>query len=127
MILDEPTNYLDLPSLEALEEILRDYQGTLWFVSHDRRFVDAVADRVLVIQEGQLKAYEGNYSQYVNHLANRVPAEEADREEQIMRLEYRRSELLGRLSSPTPGDSVEKLDEEFRQVVAQIQTLKRLK
>lgn len=65
LLLDEPTNYLDMASIEALENVLCEYEGTVLFVSHDRAFVNAVADRVLVIEnkaiidfDGGLKAYE---------------------------------------------------------------------
>ncbi|MFW5860415.1 MAG: ABC-F family ATP-binding cassette domain-containing protein [Planctomycetota bacterium] len=64
MILDEPTNHLDLESIEALQEALEGYDGTLIFVSHDRQFVDSVARRVLVMHEGGIEDWRGNYSDY---------------------------------------------------------------
>ena len=54
LILDEPTNYLDLPSIEALEELLQEYEGTLLFVSHDKEFVQQVATDMLVIDKGKV-------------------------------------------------------------------------
>jgi ATP-binding cassette, subfamily F, member 3 len=63
-VLDEPTNHLDLPAREALEGILRDYDGTLIFVSHDRYFVDALADAIWAMEDGAVVIYEGNYSRY---------------------------------------------------------------
>lgn len=54
LVLDEPTNYLDLPSLEALEKLLCEYEGTLVFVSHDTRFVENVATERLYIKEGKI-------------------------------------------------------------------------
>ena len=54
LILDEPTNYLDLPSIEALEELLQEYEGTLLFVSHDKEFVQQIATDMLVIDKGKV-------------------------------------------------------------------------
>jgi len=65
LILDEPTNHLDLPSREALEEALAAFDGTLLFVSHDRRFIESVATQILTIENGTLTRFEGTYSQYL--------------------------------------------------------------
>jgi ATP-binding cassette subfamily F protein 3 len=64
MILDEPTNHLDLQSRQFLEEVLREYEGTLLFVSHDRYFIDSLATKVWVIEDGVLIPYLGNYTEY---------------------------------------------------------------
>jgi macrolide transport system ATP-binding/permease protein len=66
LILDEPTNYLDVFSLAALEEVLADYDGAMLICSHDRRFVKAVADRTLTIDDRSKKiiTYEGKYFDY---------------------------------------------------------------
>ncbi len=65
LLLDEPTSHLDIESREILEEVLRDYDGTILFVSHDRYFMDALATHVWSIEDGALRAYEGNYTAYV--------------------------------------------------------------
>jgi len=67
LVLDEPTNHLDLQSRQFLEEILGEFQGTLLFVSHDRYFVDRLATKVWVIEDGVLIPYIGNYSEYRTH------------------------------------------------------------
>ncbi len=64
LLLDEPTNHLDIPSQELLEQVLRDFEGAILFVSHDRFFIDALATQVWVVEDGQLRVYEGNYSAY---------------------------------------------------------------
>ena len=64
LLMDEPTNHLDIESREVLEEALRQYQGTLLFTSHDRRFIDAVATRTLELEYGVLADFPGNYSYY---------------------------------------------------------------
>ncbi|HEV2528475.1 MAG TPA: ABC-F family ATP-binding cassette domain-containing protein [Thermomicrobiales bacterium] len=64
LVLDEPTNHLDIHARETLEEMLRDFDGTLLFVSHDRYFIDRVATRIWDIQDGRVKAYLGNYTDH---------------------------------------------------------------
>lgn len=75
LILDEPTNHLDLPSREALEEALCAFDGTLLFVSHDRRFIESVATSVLSIENGALVRFEGSYQNYVAQKRAPVAAE----------------------------------------------------
>ncbi len=64
LLLDEPTNHLDIASCQVVEKMLADFDGTVLVVSHDRYFIDQVADRVLAIEEGQAVYYWGNYSYY---------------------------------------------------------------
>ncbi len=65
LFLDEPTNHLDLPAREALEEALKAFDGTLLFVSHDRRFIEAVADKIALIEDGALRRFEGDYAAFL--------------------------------------------------------------
>jgi ATP-binding cassette subfamily F protein 3 len=62
LLLDEPTHHLDLPSAEALEHALDDYEGALLVVSHDRYFLDKVVDRVAVLRNGFLETFDGGYT-----------------------------------------------------------------
>lgn len=62
LVLDEPTNHLDIPAREVLERALADYDGTLVVISHDRAFLDAVATKILWIDDGRIREFEGNYS-----------------------------------------------------------------
>ncbi|EPZ44194.1 ABC-F family ATP-binding cassette domain-containing protein [Alicyclobacillus acidoterrestris] len=64
LFMDEPTNHLDIPSKEALESALIDYDGTLLFISHDRYFIDAIATHVGVLSKDGLTLYIGNYTDY---------------------------------------------------------------
>jgi len=70
LVLDEPTNHLDLWAREALQAALRGFPGTVFLVSHDRYFLNRVADHLLVIQPGKCTAIEGNYDTY-RHLIER--------------------------------------------------------
>lgn len=65
LLLDEPTNHLDLTSIEWLEEFLLTYKGTVLMVTHDRRFLDKVANRIIELEPRQANLYDGNYSAYV--------------------------------------------------------------
>jgi len=65
LIMDEPTNHLDIASREMLEDALQQYDGSLLFASHDRRFIDAVATRVIELSPSGAVEYLGNYSYYV--------------------------------------------------------------
>ncbi|MBR3692987.1 MAG: ABC-F family ATP-binding cassette domain-containing protein [Erysipelotrichales bacterium] len=65
LILDEPTNHLDIESKEVLEEALRDFEGTLLFVSHDRYFIKQIADGILQIKDGQAIYYPKTYEEFI--------------------------------------------------------------
>ena len=64
LILDEPTNHLDTNSIETMEEALAGFHGTIFFISHDRYFINKISDRVIVIEEGTFHSYLGNYDYY---------------------------------------------------------------
>jgi ATP-binding cassette subfamily F protein 3 len=66
LLLDEPTNHLDLPSLEWLEQYLLDFPGSIAVVSHDRFFIDRIAQEILELDRGKLAKYPGNYHVYEN-------------------------------------------------------------
>ena len=66
LLLDEPTNHLDLNSVEWLEQYINAFKGTVLAISHDRYFIDQVADRVIEITEGHAEFYSGNYSFYMD-------------------------------------------------------------
>lgn len=74
LLMDEPTNHLDLDAKEVLEKALADYDGTLLFVSHDRYFINKLANKIVVAKDGQAKIYEGNYTYYLNEKAKEEAA-----------------------------------------------------
>ncbi len=74
LLMDEPTNHLDLDAKEVLEKALSDYDGTLLFVSHDRYFINELANKIVVAKDGQAKIYEGNYTYYLNEKAKEEAA-----------------------------------------------------
>jgi ATP-binding cassette subfamily F protein 3 len=64
LLLDEPTNHLDIESVEMLEAALENFAGTAIFVSHDRYFLDRIADRMLEVSDGGVRSYEGGWSSW---------------------------------------------------------------
>ncbi|MDE3231276.1 MAG: ABC-F family ATP-binding cassette domain-containing protein [Chloroflexota bacterium] len=74
LALDEPTNHLDIESTEALEAALEAYDGTVIAISHDRYFLDRIADRILEVRDGELFSYEGGYSAWRERQEAATPA-----------------------------------------------------
>lgn len=84
LILDEPTNHLDIPTRETVEQALQQFEGTLLIISHDRYLLDAVAKRIVVLDNGGIEEFHGNYSYYKEKMlersvlaAQRLEAEQA--------------------------------------------------
>ncbi|WP_322820123.1 ABC-F family ATP-binding cassette domain-containing protein [Chloroflexus sp.] len=75
LLLDEPTNHLDIDAREALESVLKEYTGAILFVSHDRYFIDALADKLWIVDQGRIRQFIGNYSEYM--AAQQAPAPSA--------------------------------------------------
>ena len=86
MILDEPTNHLDLDATLWLERWLKQYQGTLLFISHDRDFIDSVASHVLHFESKKLNYYTGSYSDFERQRAERLAQQQANFEKQQQRI-----------------------------------------
>ena len=64
LIMDEPTNHIDITTQEVLEEALKEYPGTILFISHDRYFINKIAKKILYIEDKKIKEYLGNYDDY---------------------------------------------------------------
>lgn len=64
LIFDEPTNHIDIPTKEVLEEALEEFSGTLIFISHDRFFINKFANRIIIFEGGKINEYWGNYDEY---------------------------------------------------------------
>ena len=72
LLLDEPTNHLDFETVEALGRALKTFNGTLFFISHDRTFVNLMASQIIEVQNGHVKLYPGVYEDYVYHLEQQL-------------------------------------------------------
>jgi ATP-binding cassette subfamily F protein 3 len=75
LLLDEPTNHLDIESVEMLESSLESFEGTAVFVSHDRYFLDRIADRIVEVADSGIQSYEGGWSNWRRRTAQRYDAE----------------------------------------------------
>jgi len=75
LLLDEPTNHLDISSVLWLEQFLKDFKGTIIFISHDRAFIRGLATRILDLDRGQLVSYPGNYDLYIEQKAHDLEVE----------------------------------------------------
>jgi ATP-binding cassette subfamily F protein uup len=75
LLLDEPTNHLDFAAIEWLEGLLNDFKGALLFITHDRRFLDNVANRIIELDRGSLREYQGNFTAYQAKKAEQLEIE----------------------------------------------------
>ena len=78
LLLDEPTNHLDIESIEWLERFLREFSGSLVFVTHDRRFLQNLATRIIEIDRGQVTSWPGDWQNYLRRVEERAHAEELE-------------------------------------------------
>ena len=119
LVLDEPTNHLDITSKQVLEDALENYEGTIVFVSHDRYFINKIANKVLDITGDDYSIYLGNYDYYLEKreqelIAKKLKEEKTDEvqekvandyalgkeeKKRIRKLERTREELLGKIES----------------------------
>ncbi|MCI1881967.1 MAG: ABC-F type ribosomal protection protein [Sporolactobacillus sp.] len=115
LMLDEPTNYLDMEAVDALEVLLADYPGSVLVVSHDRRFIDHVASRLLEIRDGAIHVFDGPYRQW----KNRGSVDQADQRRIL--LDNKIAAVLGRLSL----EPSEALEQEFQRLLAEKKRLEK--
>ncbi len=84
LILDEPTNHMDIASKEHLEDILTEYKGTIIFVSHDRYFVEKIADELIVFEDNGATYYPFNYDEYLEKIKKKPPIVETKKVKKIV-------------------------------------------
>ncbi len=112
LILDEPTNHLDTGSIEWLEVFLSRYTGTCLFVTHDRYFLDRIANRIVEISGGKCVAYEGNYTDYMITRATRME-QEAVNEHKRQRFLKKELEWVRKRPSARRTKSRDRMDKYF--------------
>ncbi len=131
LVLDEPTNHLDIDSRNSLEAALKDYQGTIIVVSHDRHFLDAVVRRVVVFAGGTATVHTGNYGAYAaqkqakEEEARRLEEERGQVEKRRRQEEERRARRAKKASGDSgsgrrKGPSVEELEERVHYIEGQL-------
>ncbi|NLM06252.1 MAG: ABC-F family ATP-binding cassette domain-containing protein [Tissierellia bacterium] len=112
LIFDEPTNYLDLRAIEALEELLEAYDRSFIFVSHDVNFINKIATNLLIIEDKKLKAFEGNFQEYKNRKNNPIKADEDS-----YMIDFRLSSINSRLTMDISKEERESLEEEYKELI----------
>ncbi|HLJ81946.1 MAG TPA: ABC-F family ATP-binding cassette domain-containing protein, partial [Ktedonobacterales bacterium] len=120
LVLDEPTNHLDLPARQMLEEILAGYDGTMIFVSHDRYFVDALATKLWMLEDGAITAHVGNYTTY---RTRKQQAEFAERVQATRTAAIEKRATQGRAAEQAgapPPRTVERLEAEIATLEARL-------
>jgi macrolide transport system ATP-binding/permease protein len=123
LMLDEPTNYLDLPSREKLEEALAGFEGAVILVSHDRYLLDRVPDSIWSISQGHLEVFSGRYSDYLERKSQNRKDGNIDKRAEKLRLEYKKAQLLGDLATLDRGkfpEAYQALEAEYLEVVRRL-------
>lgn len=105
LLLDEPTNHLDIQSIEWLENFLKNYKGTVLINSHDRYFLDKVAEKTILIEKGEAEVFNGNYSYYLEENERRIMEEFENYNDQQKKIKAMKDAIkklqeFGRLAAP---------------------------
>ncbi len=121
LLLDEPTNHLDLASQEILQDVLDRFPGTVLLVSHDRYLVDALADFVWAIRDGELYVYKGNYQEYLRlreleRLATTTEVVDPTRQEAWQARERTREERRQRKAAEARAAQVDALEAQIHEL-----------
>ncbi|MGE9896236.1 ribosomal protection-like ABC-F family protein [Anaerovoracaceae bacterium SGI.195] len=115
LIMDEPSNFLDISSIEALEELLKGYDRALLFVTHDVSFINNVADGLLMIEEHMIKSFRGNLAQFKKRQEEKKINTSAD----DFLLEFRLTSINNRLTQDIPKEEREELEAEYNKLLQQ--------
>ena len=94
LIMDEPTNHLDIASREALESALYDYDGTMLMVSHDRYFINKLADKILYLTHDGIRVFDGNYDDYLEGREALMAAEKPEEPKEEKGLDYKEKKRI---------------------------------
>lgn len=118
LILDEPTNHLDIDSIETLEAALEDFKGTIFFISHDRYFINKIADRVIALEDHVLNSYDGNYDEYRNVKKKEISVPKV---EMVVNTEViRKTKDDSKKEAEKTLSKIEKLENEIRKLDAML-------
>ncbi|UED76643.1 ribosomal protection-like ABC-F family protein [Brevibacillus sp. DP1.3A] len=131
LLLDEPTNHLDVESMEWLEEFLKNYQGTILIISHDRYFLDAVVTSVYHVDGGEAEFYIGNYSAFATEREERLLRQFAayqEQQKQIKKMKetIKRLKEWGNRSNP-PNEAFHRRAKSMEKALARIERIERPK
>lgn len=130
LVLDEPTNYMDIQSKEKVEEALEEFQGSIIFVSHDRYFINRLANRIFLIDNKKLSVFEGNYEYYLSKSRKGKIEQEKEKQhrdiaESIMKMELELAYLGGKLDQTIDEEEKEELNRRYLEVARELNQKRR--
>lgn len=131
LVLDEPTNYLDVYAKEKMEEVLEQYPAGILFVSHDAYFVQRIATKIMLIEHGLLKLYNGNYDYFLGKrknesLQNTHGMDLISIHNRILTLECELAYVGGKLNERLSDDEKRILNDDYLKIVHELNELKQL-
>lgn len=129
LLLDEPTNHLDLFAVEWLEQFLKEYNGTVMVISHDRYFLDEVVTKIFDLEDGEIHVYHTNYSQFVDEKEERLLQEFQAYQEQQKKIK-KMKEAIKRLrewanQANPPNEGLHKRARSMERALERIEKLKK--
>ena len=129
LVLDEPTNYLDIAAREKIEAVLEQYAGGILFVSHDLYFVQRIACKIMLLEQASLKYYDGNYDYYLqkkenDNKINTDPLDFTAIRNRILHLECDLAFIDGKLNDRLSEDEKKIFNQEY---IKKAQELKELR
>ncbi len=113
LILDEPTNFLDIESIEALEYLMKEFKGTILFVTHDRNLIDNIATNIMIIENNKIIEFEGNYTKYLEYKENK----KKNISNNDLLLDIKLAEITSKLSICKDEKEKKELEEEYMKLV----------
>lgn len=131
LVLDEPTNYMDILSKEKVEEVLEEFSGVIIFVSHDRYFIQRLANRIFLLENQGLSCYDGGYEYYLTKCREQRKQAEVGLDygqiaDTIRRLECELAFLGGKLNEPLEPAEKESLNERFLAIAKELRNNREL-
>ena len=125
LILDEPTNYLDIKAVEALEKSLINTEKTIIIVCHDRKFIENVCDYIIEISNNTVTVFDGTYIEHISEKNKpKINKMEKDGKEKLMVMENKLSEIISLLSIEVDAAKKEKLECKYNELLKDIKALK---
>lgn len=126
LILDEPTNHLDISSREELEESLLSFEGTLLFVSHDRYFVEKIAGKIMVIEDGRLSLYPFGYQSFLEEKSKLIQEKTMAQEKSVATSKLKNTKETNKkkpskVSIAKVEEDIKKLEEELQEILAEME------
>ncbi|MBC5630560.1 ABC-F type ribosomal protection protein [Clostridium sp. NSJ-6] len=124
LILDEPTNYLDITSMEALEEALKNSNKTMIIVSHDRRFISKICDEVLIIDNKQLNYYPYSYNEYISKINEpTISKVDKNKEDRAMVIKNKIAETISLISIENNSEKKKEYEKNYEELLKELKVL----